>query len=235
MNDPTPTPTSLPSLPARLLQVVVSPGELFRALRHAPGWGVGAILLGAILAAIGVLVPGFFGLEAFEATIRDSLVDAGQDVPGDVSTFALVSWLAGVFGALLFWPVMVFVSAGIWALVFLFLFGYGGSYRQLVVVTAHAFLVSALASVVLVPLRVFTGDFTSSLTAAAFFPFLGDGLLRTFLEFTDLFTLWAYGLVGLGAALVDGERSPGQGVTVSVATALLLTFVIASVANAFSG
>ncbi|TVP76835.1 MAG: hypothetical protein EA352_04905 [Gemmatimonadales bacterium] len=232
---PDPETPALPSLPARIVQVFFSPGDLFQALRHAPGWGLGALVVGALLAAIGVLVPGLFGLEAFEETIRDSMVEAGQDVPADVSTWALVSWTVGVAAAAIFWPVVAVLSAGLYALVFLFLFGYEGSFRQLLNITAHALLVPAVAAVLLIPLRVVTGDFTASLTAAAFFPFLEDGFLLTLLTFTDLFNLWCYALVGLGAALMDGRKSVGQGVTISVATALIITVVVAAVVNAFSG
>lgn len=215
----------------RLVQTLVSPGELFRALAARPV-ALGALLLGAVLVALGNLaIP----LELLEAATREQLLEAGRDVPMDPAAMARIGKVASVLGALIAWPLLAVVAAGIYALVFLFLFGYRGSYREYLAVTAHAFLIPALAALVLVPLRIAAEDPTFSLSMANFFFFLEEGFATRFLGFLDLFSLWSYVLIGVGAAVVDGSRGIGHGIGVAVGTAALFFLGVAFVATALGG
>jgi len=214
----------LPPLLRRVVMVVVSPVELFRALRENPAV-IGPLLLGAVLMGVAAaLIP----IELTQEVIRERLIEAGQDPGNAVGTIARVTWIFSIFGPLLFWPVMAIITAGLYALVFLFAFGYEGRFRQLLSVTAHALLVAALGALLVAPLRIMAGDPQLTLSIGSMLLFLEDGFLATFLGLMDLFNLWTYVLIGIGAAVVDGGRTHLHGVMVAVGTAILITLVIAS-------
>jgi hypothetical protein len=120
---------------------------------------------------------------------------------------------------------------GVYGVVFLFALGYEGSFRVLLSVVAHALLVVAVGALVLVPLRILAGDANLTLSVATLLPFLGDGFLLRFAGLLDLFNLWAYVLIGVGAAVMDGRRSPAAGVAVSLGVALILSLLLAAISG----
>lgn len=223
----------LPHFPMRLVYIFTSPGRIFEALRHQSGWGLGALAVGAFLGALGYFLPGLLAMDVMEAAFISQMIEAGQDVPDETGTMVTVIWLGGTVGALLGWIVMAAISAGIYSLVYLFFFGYEGSFRQLLAITANALLVAAVGTLLLVPLRIATGDLELTLSVATFLPFLEDGFFATFLRLLDLFNLWCYVLIGMGAALMDGRKSVAHGVSISLGLSILITIVMASILNAF--
>jgi len=220
-----PTPPPPPgSLPARLGKVLFSPGELFRALAAQPLLA-GALILGAVLLGLSNLaIPA----EVFEEGLRTQSLETGQEMPGDPAVVARVMKVGAIFGPVIVWPIVAAVSAGIYALVLLFGFGFRGTYRQYLSVTAHALLIPALGAVILVPLKIMTEDPAFSLSLGSLFFFLEEGYLARLLSYLDLFGLWSYVLVGLGAAIVDGTRSPRTAISVTVGLAVLVAAVVAA-------
>jgi hypothetical protein len=214
----------LDPLPTRLWRVFVSPGEVFRGLAAEPV-ALGAIVLGTVLMALmNLAIP----TEVFEEGLRNQMLETGQDIPGDPAMMARFIKLGAIFGILVLWPVIILGSAGIYALILLFGFGFEGSYRQYLAVTAHAVLVPAVAGLLLVPLKIVTGDAQLSLSVGSLFFFIEEGFLARFLGLLDLFNLWSYVLVGLGAAVVDGSRSPKTAISVTVGTGVLIALLVAA-------
>jgi hypothetical protein len=221
--EPKPRPP-LDPLATRLWKVFVSPREVFRGLAAEPV-ALGAIVLGTVLMALmNLAIP----TEFFEEALRTRAMETGQDVPGDPVLVARFMKLGAAFGILVVWPVIILGSAGLYALVLLFGFGFQGTYRQYLAVTAHAVLVPAVAGLLLVPLKVMTQDPQLSLSVGSLFFFLEEGLLSRFLDLLDLFNLWSYVLVGIGAAAVDGSRSPRTAISATVGIALLISLVVAA-------
>jgi hypothetical protein len=220
-----PSPPPAPdSLPARLGKVIFSPGELFRGLAAQPLLA-GALILGALLLGLSNLaIP----TEVFEEGLRTQTLVTGQEMPGDPAVVARVMKVGAIFGSVIVWPVVAAISAGIYALVLLFGFGFQGTYRQYLSVTAHALLIPALGAVLLVPLKIMTEDPAFSLSLGSLVFFLEEGYPARFLSYLDLFGLWSYVLVGLGAAIVDGTRSPRTAISVTVGLAVLVAAVVAA-------
>jgi hypothetical protein len=214
----------LPSLPRRLGMVVLSPIALFERLKQDPRI-VGPLILGAVLVGVGAAV---IPVEAWEEMLREQMLDAGQDLGDGFTMAARVSWVFSIFGPLVFWPLMAVITAGLYGAVFLFGFGYEGSYRKLLSVTAHALLVAALGMLLLGPVRAMTGDPSLTLSVGSLLFFFEEGYLARFLGLLDLFNLWVYILIGAGAAVVDGTRSRTEGAVVAVAAAMLISAVIAA-------
>jgi hypothetical protein len=223
--EPPPADTAPPpNLLRRAVLVVTSPAELFRILGQHPSW-LGALLMGAVFLSLSsVVIP----LDVWEEGLRTRMLEMDQEVPADLTTMTRVFWVFSVFGAFVIWPLVGVISAGIYSVIFLFVFGFDGSFRRMLSVTAHALLVAAFGMLLLAPLRIAAEDPQLTLSVGTFFGFLEGGFWKRFLELLDLFNLWAYVLVGLGASVVDGRRSPAFGVGISVGAGLLLSLVIAA-------
>ncbi len=207
------------------------PVRLFQELRSEPR-ALGALIVGALLSALATaLLP----LELWEAGIREQLLAAGEDLPANLDTMARVTWVSTIFASVVVWPLFVLLTSSIFALVFLFGLGYEGSFRTTLSVSAHALVVVALGSLALLPVRILAEDASLSLTPAIFAPVLDEGLLLRYLELLDFFNLWAFLLVGVGAAVVDGKRSIRTGGAVGVGIALVLALFLAALMNAFGG
>jgi hypothetical protein len=61
-----------------------------------------------------------------------------------------------------------------------------------------------------------------------FFPFLDDGWLASGLSWLDLFGLWAWVLVALGASKLDPKRSWGSAAAIILTVVVALTFGFAA-------
>ena len=219
---PTGPPAHSSPLPIRVVRTLLSPGQLFEELRREPR-ALGALALGAASVCLAnAAVPA----ELWEQVIESRLLSAGQDLPDDLSGAArMARWVASI-GSLVFWPILNLLIAGVFSLVFRLGLGYEGAFRQYLAVTAHAMLVGALGAFLLLPLRIFARDPQMMLTVAAFLPDMGEGLLGRTLRHLDLFNLWALGLIGLGASILDGSRSALSSVFFALGTTALIALVL---------
>lgn len=224
---PLPAPEGIraaPGLPRRLLLVFVAPGAVFARLREDPVTFATLMVGAALVAASNLLIP----LEIWEGAVREQLLEAGQDFPDDLGTVAQVGRIAAVLGAFVAWPLFTLAAAGAYLALFVFGMGYEGRYRQYLSVVAHALLVPAVGALLMVPLRIVTEDPQFSLTVGLLAPFGEEGFLPAFLGLLDLFNLWAWALVGIGAATLDGRRGAGTAAAAAVGLALLLSALVAA-------
>jgi hypothetical protein len=139
-----------------------------------------------------------------------------------------IARIGGPVGAFVILPIVIALSAGLFSLVFLFGFGFEGRYKQYFSIAAHAALVLGVAGLALTPLRILSGNVQFTLTLGGLVPFLGDGLLGRFMNLLDLFALWTIGLIGVGAAVIDGKKGLAGAAATSVGTLLLLLLLAAS-------
>lgn len=212
---------------SRLVRVFLSPVDLFTELRTHPR-SLGALVLGIVLSAgAAALIP----IELWEAGLRAQLEASGAELPADTTMLARVGWISAVFVGVVAWPLLALLTTGVYGVVFLLALGYEGTFRGLLSVVAHALLVVAVGALVLVPLRILAGDANLTLSVATLLPFLADGFLLRFAGLLDLFNLWAYVLIGVGAAVMDGRRSPAAGVAVSLGVALILSLLLAGLSG----
>jgi hypothetical protein len=115
--------------------------------------------------------------------------------------------IGGSVAAFVVWWVLLAVFAGLVMGFFTFLMGHEGTYRQYLAVVAHAHLISATSTVLLLPLRIAAEDAQLLLSLGAFAVWLEPGYLLRVLSLLDLFGLWAWTLVGLGAARIGRKKS----------------------------
>ncbi len=220
----TPEAPALPSLPARMLNVFFSPGEVMAGLKDNPAW-VGALVFGAALVVLsGVLIPA----EIFEATMRQQILERGGPAPDNIDTMARIGRVVGIVGGAVFWFVISAAMAGLLTLIFAFILGDRGKYKQYLAVLAHAFLISAVGTLAVVPLRIAAQDASVLLSVGTFMPFLEEGYFARVLGFVDLFGLWSWAVVGIGVAALEPKRTVGGaiGIVMVIPIALAMIFGI---------
>ena len=216
-----------PGLLSRYVQVFVSPGALFDRLVERPAWG-GAMVLGAALVLAGALL---LPPELYLAAFRQRLLEQGQAMPpGLESGVAFMRFGISAF-AFLSWFIMLAFFAGLVTFGFAFVMGDEGTYRQYLAVMAHAQLIAATSSLVVLPLKIMAEDVQLLLSVGTFAFFLSDGYVLRLLSLLDLFGLWAWALVGLGAAKI-GRRAAWAP---AAALVLILPVGIAAVIAIFNG
>jgi hypothetical protein len=213
---------TLPALPIRYGQVFFAPGALFDRLKDRPAWFT-ALLLGAVMTVVGVFaIPA----DIWEEMFRAQMLEQGQALPEGVGGGNLFR-IGGAVAAGIFWFVMAFISSGVTTLIFAFILGDQVRFKQILSGLAHAMLLPATGALVTLPLRVAQRDPQLVLSVGTFVPGL-DGYLGAFLNGLDLFSLWAYFLIGLAISRFDPRRSVGSAVGIMIAmfVALIAVFAI---------
>ena len=169
--------------------------------------------------------------ELLVATLRERMLESGQPVPPGFGDQMAVFRYAGAGAAFVFWGILLAIFAGLVMGFFAFLLGHEGTYRQYLSVVAHAQLIPATAAVLLVPLRIAAQDAQLLLSLGTFAFFLEPSYLLRLLSFLDLFGLWGWVLVGLGAARI-GRKESWAGAVVIV---MLIPVTMAAVIAVFTG
>ena len=214
---------TLPGLFGRYIRVFTSPNTLFRGLRERPDWA-GAMLLGSCLMLAGVIL---LPPELTIATLRERLLETGRPVPPGFADQMELFRYVGAAAAFIFWGVLIAILSGLVMGFFAFLLGHEGTYRQYLAVVAHAELIPATATVLLVPLRIVGEDAQILLSVGAFAVFLEPGYLLSFLSFLDLFGLWGWVLVGLGVARIGRKESWVGGAVIVMVIPVTMAAIIA--------
>ncbi len=186
------------------------------------------MLLGSCLALAGVIL---LPPELTIATMRERMLEAGQAVPPGFEDQMAAFRYAGAAAAFVFWGILLAIFAGVVMGFFALLLGHEGTYRQYLAVVAHAQLIPATASVLLVPLRIAGEDAQLLLSVGAFAVFLGPSYLLRLLSFLDLFGLWSWLLVGLGVARI-GRKESWVGASVIV---MVIPVTMAAILAIFTG
>lgn len=214
----TPSDGGVPALPVRLVQVVVSPVKLFDRLKDRPVW-FWAMLLGGVVAALGAFaVPA----DIWSEMVRAQLLEAGREIPDGLASAGDIYRIGAMVAGPIFWFVTALVFCGILTGIFAFVLGDSVGYRQMLSAYGHAMIIPALGSLLVVPLRIAQRNPQLMLSVGTFAPGL-EGWLGAFLGGLDLFSLWAYLLVGLAVSRFDRRRSPAVSCTITVG--LLVAFV----------
>ena len=139
--------------------------------------------------------------------------------------------IGGAVAAFVFWWVALAIFVGVVMVLFAVLMGHEGTYRQYLAVVAHAHLIAATSTVLLLPLRIAAEDAQLLLSLGAFAVFLESGYFLRVLSLLDLFGLWAWILVGLGATRI-GRKESWVGTAVVV---MVIPVTMAAVIAIFTG
>jgi len=209
--------SELPSLPARLVAVFFSPGRVMQQLAREPKW-VGAMLVAAVIVGISMaMIPA----DVFMEINRQAALERGRDFPEmserAMQVMSIVIPVTSVITTMIF----SFVFAGLYTVIFAFVLGDEGGYRQYLAVVTHAWFIAVLFGLLITPLRISTGDPQLTLNLGSFLVFLPDGYLANFFRLIDLTQIWTALVIAQGVHAIDRRRSFGS------AAAILLVFMLA--------
>lgn len=128
----------------------------------------------------------------------------------------------------------VFLTAGILALVFRVIMSGEAGFRQYLGVAGHASLITALGTVVMVPLWIATGDMQTRLSLALLTPFLEPtNFLHRVLQGIDVFGLWWIAVLALGVSVLNRKFSGGTAAAIVFGVYLLFLIGGATLATLF--
>ncbi len=212
----------LPSFPKRVVDVFVAPGRLGAALRERPAWAT-ALFVGAAISLLQLLlIPG----EVWEAAFRQVMLQRGQSLPEGFAggTFMRIS---STIGGGLGYLIMAFVMAGVVTLLFAFILGDEGRYKQYLAVVCHAGLIPAIVGLLTVPLKIAQQSPSATLNLGSFFFFLPEGYFLKVLTMLDLSQLWASLVVAAGVHAIDPRRSFKSAAVMLIVLSVLLVMIIA--------
>ncbi|MGD8320839.1 MAG: YIP1 family protein [Gemmatimonadota bacterium] len=213
------TEPRLASFPERVAQTFFSPGKLAEGLARKPAWGL-ALLLGLVLiVAQTALIPE----DVWNTMLRETMMARGQQLPENFSGGGTVIRLTSVLGGALGYVIMAFLFAGVVTLIFAFVMGDEGRYKQYLAILTHAWLIPAVIGLALLPLKIAQEDVRMTLNVGTFLFFLKDGYLARLASMLDLSQAWAWLVVAQGVHTIDRKRSFG-----SAAVVLLVFFVALS-------
>lgn len=212
---------SVPALPTRLFQAIVSPGRMATTLAEHPRW-VGAMLVGAALLALSVaLIP----LEVLQEMQRRAVIARGgtmQEIPESAQN--IIRTVSIVAPAVAFF-VFAFVGAGVTTFIFAFVLGDEGRYRQYLAVGVHAAVIPTAAAVLLAPMRIAAQDPQLTINLSTFLFFLPQGYLSNVFQALDLTQIWSSLVVAQGIHAIDRRRSFVSAATIQLGILLIIALV----------
>jgi hypothetical protein len=215
---------STPPLARRLLDVFFSPAKVTAVLAKDPRW-VGALLVSLVLVALATwLVPAEILVEAQ----RRVALDRGVDPPPLTDRTLQLIRVGSIIGAPVMVALLLFAFAGIYTVIFAFVLGDEGKFKQYLAVLAHASFIPSLLALPLVPLRISTGDPQLSLNLSSLLPFLSSGYLLNVLRLMDLTQIWSSLVVAVGAHQVDRRRSFMSAAAILIGLQLAVALVFAA-------
>lgn len=220
-----------PSLPSRLFNVFLSPGKVMEAIAQKPAWA-GALLVGAFLVALQTaLIPWDLTREMMIEAQRQAALEAGREAPvmpeAIMNVLRYATPVIGMIGITLF----TFFFAGVYWLIFSFVLGDEGRYRQYLAVGTHALFVPAVIGLALVPVKIMTEDVSMTLNLGNFLLFLPEGYLSNVFRAMDLTGIWSALIIAQGAHAIDPKRSFGSAAVVTLGITLVQALIVAIFAS----
>lgn len=219
-----------PHLPARILQVFVSPARLFDALRDRPVW-LDAIL---VTIAVGLVVQFMIPAEVFRAEVMaglpaDATAEQIEATESSLPFLRAIGWAMTLVGPFLFFALI----AGFLKLVYGVFLGGDASFKQLFSATAHAEIISAAGALVTLPLMLSTGNLRSALSLQLLVPGLDDDTwLYGFLNGLNLFGLWTMVVLGIAVSRLYPKVSAGSAIAFLVGIYVIVKAVFAALPGA---
>jgi hypothetical protein len=212
---------SLPNLPARIVQVFVSPAALFDSLKEVPAW-IGMMLVLVLVSVVSsFLVP--------EEVMRE-LVQANMPAGAEQAQVDQAVSIARVWGrtlALVGTPLTIAIIAGILILVYNVILGGEGTFKQLFSATTHAFAIYTVGGLLVLALILARGEMTT-LSLHLLIPGLEEGFLFRLLRGINVFSLWTAAVLGIAVSRIYPKRSAGSATVLLVALYVLLAAILAA-------
>ncbi|MDH3224464.1 MAG: YIP1 family protein, partial [Gemmatimonadota bacterium] len=182
--------------------------------------------LGAVLVAAGVLL---IPVEIWETQLRGVFLERGQPLPGDPSRLARINRIAGSVGGPIVLTIIALAMAGLSTLVFAFILGDRGRFKQYFAAVVHAFLIASIGGLAITPLRIAAEDPQLLMSIGnALRGILPDGYFLNVLRGLDVFGIWANVLLAIAVTKIDPRRSFGSAFAFYMAISIGLAMITAT-------
>lgn len=230
---PAPSPGAVEMAPARPLfervrDTFIAPARLAAGLRQAPVWP-DALAISVVVAMLLVLAVPTDVFVGFTEGATDRL-GRPVEVTSSPEAIGFYGRLLGMMSALVYQPMFALGLAGVLMLTFTVVLRGRAGFTQYLALAAHTLLIPALGGLAMLPVQAIRGT-AVQLTPALLLPFVDPhGALGAVLGAVDLFTVWMLVVAGIGASVLNNDRTArdqavrllvGGYVVLAVAVALL--------------
>ena len=213
---------TIPGIHRRFVDTFFSPSKMNAYLAAEPRWVVALVVSVALMGLQVALIPS----EVWESLIREqSLAQGGTPLPMPDWVTDWMGILAAV-GAAMTTAIAIPIGAGFLTVIFAFVLGDEGSYRQYLAVTAHSFFIPALVGLFIIPLKIATQDPQLTLNLGSFFFFLPSGYWLGVLTAMDLTQIWSSLVIAQGAHCIDRSRSFRSAVVILLSLMLAMALIV---------
>ena len=213
---------TIPGIHRRFVDTFFSPSKMNAYLAAEPRWVVALVVSVALMGLQVALIPS----EVWESLIREqSLAQGGTALPMPDWVTDWMGILAAV-GAAMTTAIAIPIGAGFLTVIFAFVLGDEGSYRQYLAVTAHSFFIPALVGLLIIPLKIATQDPQLTLNLGSFFFFLPSGYWLGVLTAMDLTQIWSSLVIAQGAHCIDRSRSFRSAVVILLSLMLAMALIV---------
>ena len=213
---------TIPGIHRRFVDTFFSPSKMNAYLAAEPRWVVALVVSVALMGLQVALIPS----EVWESLIREqSLAQGGTPLPMPDWVTDWMGILAAV-GAAMTTAIAIPIGAGFLTVIFAFVLGDEGSYRQYLAVTAHSFFIPALVGLLIIPLKIATQDPQLTLNLGSFFFFLPSGYWLGVLTAMDLTQIWSSLVIAQGAHCIDKRRSFRSAVVILLSLMLAMALIV---------
>ena len=213
---------TIPGIHRRFVDTFFSPSKMNAYLAAEPRWVVALVVSVALMGLQVALIPS----EVWESLIREqSLAQGSTPLPMPDWVTDWMGILAAV-GAAMTTAIAIPIGAGFLTVIFAFVLGDEGSYRQYLAVTAHSFFIPALVGLLIIPLKIATQDPQLTLNLGSFFFFLPSGYWLGVLTAMDLTQIWSSLVIAQGAHCIDKRRSFRSAVVILLSLMLAMALIV---------
>ena len=229
------------SLLARIIGVVIAPGETFRAVAAHPR-ALGVLLVTTLGIAVLTTAPMMTEAgrqAALDQQVRQTEQWTGQ--PVDEQGYERMRQMSGIMpyfsmaGVLVMVPLMTLVTAAILFAIFNAAMGGTATFKQLFAVVAHAGVISLLLQLFTAPINLARGAVGSVTSLGALVPFAEEGsFLARLLGMVDIFMIWYCVVLAIGLAVLYRRRTQPIALGL-IGLYLVIVLIIAAVTGGSGG
>lgn len=244
MTEPATTQTAPLSLWARAVGMITAPRATYENVVAAPR-PFGILFVALIVFSFAAAIPQWQpearrqiveaqirGMERFGMTVTPQMVEGFERQ----STSPLAkAW--GIVGPFIFFTVMALLLTAIFWAFFNIVSGGTATFKQVLAVTNHSYIITALGALVAMPVLLyqFKMSFGGPFNLGALAPMLEEtSPVVRFLSAINLFSLWAWTNVAIGLAVLYRRKTRNIAL-VLILLYLVFTYVMSSIFASFMG
>jgi hypothetical protein len=210
----------------------MAPREVYAAVATKPrALGVLVVVLTVVVLAQGIFLSTEVGQQAALDQNIKAMEAFGINLPDDayqrMEEGMKRAPITGGISAIIFWPLLMAIVAGLLMSVFSMLMGGSATFKHVFAIVAHSAIIIALQQAFSMPLSYARGEFAGA-NLGIFVPMLEEtGFVAKFLGSIDLFLVWWIVSLSIGIGVLYKRRTGG------IATSLLGLYAVIALIVAF--